>query len=1145
MFKHASGSLIYSPSDLTTYIESPFASWMDRYRAEGIEPAFEKDPDDAGAILISDRGNVHEELVLKRIESEYGPITRIERGKTFSETEARTFEAMKAGARVIYQAALRLDPFQGYADFLIRKELPEGNPSKLGAYYYEAWDSKLAHSVKPYFITQLLCYTEMLTAIQGIRPEEFRLCLGNGTDQILRTVDFFDQFQVTKSAFLSFQQAFDRQNPPVPEKGEKIRNWSNEAEKRLIELDHLSQVANIRRAQIAKLEQANIKTLAKLANHPEDRIGKMEDSTFRKLKKQAELQLRSRGKDRPDFEVKPHEPGSRIGLARLPDPSPGDIYFDMEGYPLYDEKGLEYLFGLIHHQSGQEDEFRVFWAHSREEEKAAFEGFIDLVMERWKSHPDLHIYHYAAYEVTAARKLSTRHRTREEEVDRILRANLFVDLYAVVSQCLVVGESSYSIKYIEHLYMEKRSGGVTNAGDSMVQYAAYLAAPDGPTEKESKVLESIWSYNRDDCVSTVKLTQWLRGVKSRAGIDYIDPGSETDAESDSKPESERGKKKKERREKLREHANRLTSDFPPESTERIVGDLLEFHGREEKQYWWRYFERLSMTPEELYDENECLAQLRLVGSPTEVKNSLECEYEFDPEQITKIDQDTDVQIIIDGIQVGTGKIGSIDLKGGKLSLRISKNQIRAKFNGAFPNSPCLIPSPMSKNDPLEEALLRMAEKTAHPSGAGQLPPPVLDLLEKRRPRFHPVLEPDGRSLAIEDIPSLDGALLCVQGPPGAGKTYNGAQVILKLLDQNRKIGIMSNSHKAIENLMLAVKGMGKIPDGDPRLVKVGGDKDSVTEHGLVFAKSDRVAQLVEEAQHGIIIGGTAWTFVSEELESELHTLFVDEAGQVSLANLLAVSGTASNLVLLGDQAQLEQPIQGSHPGKSGESALSYFLEGHNTVPPELGVFLDKSRRMRPEICDYISKHFYEGRLQSHESSVKRSLHNPNPEGLVRKSRGLIFIPVETGHHTKYNPDEIDMIVKLVRELKTFEFEDNTCVPPVKRTMQNEDILVVAPYNVQVNRLQAALGGIRVGTIDRFQGQEAPVVILSMTASSLDDAPRGVEFLLNPNRLNVALSRAQCLAIVVGNPALQSTSVNSVEKMRMLNLFCAIVAEGTK
>ena len=292
----------------------------------------------------------------------------------------------------------------------------------------------------------------------------------------------------------------------------------------------------------------------------------------------------------------------------------------------------------------------------------------------------------------------------------------------------------------------------------------------------------------------------------------------------------------------------------------------------------------------------------------------------------------------------------------------------------------------------------------------------------------------------------------------------------------------------------------------------------------------------------MLIGGTVFAFIDMAAAGTLDYLFVDEAGQVSVANLVAMGPAAKNLVLLGDQMQLGQPIQGSHPGESGRSTLEYLLQEHATIPADFGIFLPRTWRLHPKLCHFISGAVYDERLGCESHTVDRVLDlGPNPPEWLSRNAGLICVPVEHEGNVYESEEEEDRIAALARDLMTLRLrtKDGSLRP-----LTGADILVVAPYNLQIRRLERRLAPIRVGTVDKFQGQEAPVVIFSMCASSGDSSPRGIEFLFSRNRLNVAISRAQTMAVVVGSPALVRTRCSSVDQIRLVNVYCRAVEEGT-
>ena len=295
-----------------------------------------------------------------------------------------------------------------------------------------------------------------------------------------------------------------------------------------------------------------------------------------------------------------------------------------------------------------------------------------------------------------------------------------------------------------------------------------------------------------------------------------------------------------------------------------------------------------------------------------------------------------------------------------------------------------------------------------------------------------------------------------------------------------------------------------------------------------------------------VIGGTTWVFSREELNDAFDVLVIDEAGQMSLANLLVMAGCAKSILLVGDQQQLSQPTKANHPGDSGKSSLEYLMQGANVVPEDKGIFLNTSWRMEPSITNIVSELFYDKRLMGNPSNESNSINWGKPclrgTGNQFPNQGIVFEAIEHYGCGVKSIEEIDFIEKLVESLLggsyTYaQFNEN-------RTGQitPNDILVIAPYNVQVNRLEQRLKGrAKVGTVDRFQGQEAPIAILSLTASSGDNAPRGVDFLLEPNRLNVAISRAQCLSIIIGCPRLATGLINTVDEAEKVNRLCRLMS----
>jgi superfamily I DNA and/or RNA helicase len=383
--------------------------------------------------------------------------------------------------------------------------------------------------------------------------------------------------------------------------------------------------------------------------------------------------------------------------------------------------------------------------------------------------------------------------------------------------------------------------------------------------------------------------------------------------------------------------------------------------------------------------------------------------------------------------------------------------------------------------------------------------------------------------AVRIASSLDKSVLAIQGPPGSGKTYTGATMIVELLKAGKKIGITAVSHKVIRNLSLATIRRGKELNVTLSFVHKNGEKsENLPDEIVEVDKSDKARAALNE---GKVVCGTAWLWAEDNSREVLDYLFVDEAGQMSLSQVLAASRSAKNLILLGDPQQLEQPQRGAHPEGSDVAALTYLLDGHATMPEGMGLFLGVTRRLHPALCKFTSEIFYEGRLTSLPGLEKQLVGGNTPFD----GAGLFYVPVDHRGNQNKSPEEVNAVANIVTKL----LASGTWINAKGETnsLQKEDILIVAPYNAQVASLLEKLPGMRIGTVDKFQGQEAPVVIYSMTASTVDDAPKGMSFLFNSNRLNVATSRAKSVCILVASPKLLEPACNTIEQMRWVNALC--------
>ena len=1148
------GQFYYSPSDLTRFLDSPFASWMERFAIECPDQAPEKDPESSLMDTLAKKGYALEDTLEADFIAQGCDLIKIE-GQSPEEKYRKTQAAMQAGVDVIVQGRLESGAFGGYSDFLVK--VP--GDSLLGDYHYEVWDTKLSSAVKPNFLIQLCCYAEMLELLQGCRPEFLTVALGTGARERFRTDDFIFYYRGLKAAFLHTQKTWRPAHRPDPCDSAGWGDWSKYAESLLLERDHLFQVATLTKGQIKKLNRAGISTMTGLAHSDLTHVSGMNSEVLARLKSQADIQLQTRkrqektGSPIPCFEIIIPAPGQKIGLGLLPPPSDLDVFFDIEGYPL-DDGGLEYLWGATYFKPDGERSFKDFWAHNPAQEKQAFKEFIDWVYGLWQQDPAMHIYHYANYEIAACRKLMGRYGVCEYEVDQLLRNEVFVDLYKIVKGGILLGEPRYSIKNVEHLYRGKRDTEVGNGGDSVVVYEQWrelnAAGEEGDTWETSKILNDIRVYNIDDCDSTQELVDWLRDQQSKYNIAYCGRTEVVEPEV-----SEDVTALTRLRDQLVERASHESDPQQAALTENMAW-FLEFHRRESKPVFWRLFERRGLTAVELIDDLDCLACCTRTGREgfkvTPRARNLGYEYQFDPDQEFK---GATSNFYLADVETEDGKPVTAkwipeesDLESGLIVLQAKEEP---------PELVSLIPDEYVQPKPIPQAI----EKSVREYEKGRLGsthPAIIDFLKRARPRFRQDCArlADGQPIApstdpaerlgqiVEAVTQLDNSYLTIQGPPGAGKSYTGKHVIAALVKSGARVGIASNSHKAINNLLLSTARYCQEQQIGATFACTKETDPELQEQGIVILKNNELANHV---QPGCVLGTTAWGFSREDMEDQLDYLFVDEAGQVAVANLIAMSRACHNLILMGDQMQLGQPSQGTHPADSGLSVLDYLLRDTPTIPDTMGVFLGTTYRMHSQVNQFVSDLIYEGKLASHPSSDCRIIEVPagysqrHPSSPLTREAGLVFVPVEHTGNSQASDEEVERIRQLVGDLLGRRFHTGNPDRPT-RPIGWDDMLFVAPYNHQVSKLRLALGEqAKVGSVDKFQGQEAPVVFLSMCASDPAESPRGLDFLFDKNRINVAISRAQSLAIVVANPSIGRVQSSRVDQLKLVNLFNALAS----
>ncbi|HEV3154877.1 MAG TPA: TM0106 family RecB-like putative nuclease [Candidatus Baltobacteraceae bacterium] len=1138
------GRFVYAASDLNNYLECGQLTHLDRQVASGALSAPQRD--DPTAELIARKGDEHERRYLAELDARYGGrVTVLQRPEHsvagFEAAQMQTIAAMERGDALIYQATFFDGEFLGHPDFLRRVDVP----SARWAWSYEVLDTKLALNPKPYFIIQLCNYSEHVARIQGSASEYAYIVLGSGEERRYRLADYIAYYRHLKDRFL---QANGAQTYPNTCTHCKTCKWNDACTARREADDHLSLVAWMRRDQVERLNDAGIVSVVDLAAARDDqRPPAMNPDTFARLRRQAAMQVRGRTEG-PLYDLIEHQPWAGFGL--LPRPATGDVFFDMEGDPLYEpSRGLEYLFGCW--LPDDPDPFKAFWALDRFAEKAAFEAFVDFIIDRRKAFPNMHVYHYADYERAALRRLAQAHGTREQEVDDLLRGEVFVDLFAVVRQAVVISESSYSIKRLERFYPLQRLTEVKKGDDSIVMFERWL-----DDRSNGEILRDIERYNRDDCRSTQLLRDWLLKRREEAiarwGVDIPfhqarlvchDPRVDGCKECDN-------------REKLEREAAQTTDlqralldgILAPQSEDEyglldderraryLLANLLAYHRREEKPVWWAFFDRCE-NPDKLVEfDKDALGGLVLDRSVEPFRlnpkdRNLVYTYRF-PDQHYKLAAGDDVHDPATG--KGAGKIVAIDDDG---------NSVAVKRSGSIDDAArttALIPGGPLATREQKESLVRIASAYL----CGSLAGPALDLILAGKPAFR-----DGRSVVqprevtaesvTEAVTALDGSYLFVQGPPGSGKTTIGSRVICNLLRAGKRVGVLSTGHKAIHNLLHKVEecahergfsftGLYKHSDGN-------GESKYVSKLADPFITSVPTNEPLEA--HGYqLAGGTAWLFAREALSGAFDYLFIDEAGQVSLADAVAVSAAARNIVLLGDPSQLAQVSQGAHPLHAGGSVLEHVLGGDHTVAPDRGIFLDRSYRMHPAICDFISQNLYDGRLLADPETALQQVHSPGLYG-----SGLRYIPLQHEGNSRESRQEAERIADEIALLLrgTFTQHDGTARP-----LCEADIIVVTPYNAQrrlITRVLREAGiDVRVGTVDKFQGQEAAVVFYSMATSSGNDIPRDIDFLFERNRFNVAVSRARALAVVVASDRLADIRCKTIEQIATISLLCSFI-----
>jgi hypothetical protein len=639
--------------------------------------------------------------------------------------------------------------------------------------------------------------------------------------------------------------------------------------------------------------------------------------------------------------------------------------------------------------------------------------------------------------------------TRENEVDDLLRDRKLVDLYKVVREAVRTSEPAYSLKNLEVFFTLKRTQDITSGGDSIVAFERWLKTGD------DSLLKNIEDYNAVDCISTRLCRDWLLSLRP-ADTKWFNPEEEKAAD-----EAEREENRREDDARILALRDALVDGVEGDQRNwrELLGYLLEYHRRSARKEWWDFFKRLDPAHDHVEDA-DCIGCLTVDAAypPRAEKRSRIWRLNF-PEQDSKL------RVGDKPVRSDTGKHAGdiVSMNEADLWLELKVGPTKPPFN----ETTSLIPSGPINDAPMREALRRYAEAVI--GGQSEEYSAVTSILRKDRPRLDGsvILRGNGDLLSqtIDAVSRMNQTHLVIQGPPGCGKTFTSAHAIVSLLDNKKRVGVMSMSHKAINLLMRNVEEIACQLGVKFTGIKRSSDDDQRLNSKIIEEATDNDA--VFDGNHNLI-GGTAWLFSRPELDKKLDYLFVDEAGQVSLADVVATGLCADNIVLVGDQMQLSQPSQGQHPGGSGVSGLDYLMNDWATVPSDRGIFLERTWRMHPRLCRFISDAFYDGRLESAECTVGQMLLlSGDGDGALGPS-GLRFVAIE---HQDNAQKSIEEAMALERAYLALLGQSWINQKGERHPITTEDILVVSPYNMQVNLLKQRLpAGARVGTVDKFQGQ---------------------------------------------------------------------------
>ena len=1110
---------LITPSKITAWLECAHFLTLQNLVDVG-QLSIEPQPMGSLADLLVQKGAAHERNCLQELEDEGRYVHQVpgrNPDESFVQWVQRIGNPMEKGYDVIYQMPFVHEGIRGIADFLVRVD----DPSE-GFCHYEPIDAKLTRTEgKPGHVLQLCFYADALEALLGLPPRQMHLWLGSSQQESLIVEQFRPYWRRLRRQLVNVLDQDPGADITRPEPCDHCDycDFNSTCQSRLRSEDSLVYVANIRSNDRRRLEAAGVRTVVELSKRPGP-VPEVHEENLERLSRQAALQVESRA----HLDLMPRweliEPGEDPiyghGFEFLPAPDLGDVFFDFEGHPFWTPKeDLFFLSGLYYRDATGEWVYDARWAHSLDEQATMIKNLVEFFSNRRREHPGMHVYHYNHTERSSLERL-----TRGTETEGLFRqldgSGLFVDLFVVARNAVQVGTESYGLKYLERLSGFERRGGIDQGAGAVVEYERYM------TTKDPRLLDDIARYNEDDVAATLALREWLVAQRPAATPwrEAVIDDEESVFDTDELVEG--------------------LKEFGPDSPQHLLGDLLNYWRRERSANVTPKFARAASDFAELYDDRDYIANLSLEGFEEVesrgqvVKNAIFTwpEQTLDPTFVER------KSMLYTSVGVGRGYcyVPEIDLTTRRLKMRWRERDELAGF----------VPSTMTYDDyvnPGEKpgVLVHLAEQILHPNIEDPLSPVAMALLSRDRPRFRPgtVIRGANFSDALDEtltwVGELDQSFVAIQGPPGTGKTYSGSHIIYQLIKLGRRVGITAMSHNAIDNLFRATHELfeqrGELALLEALRFGVSKPAEGALE-GVKYLKSGGAQ--AENAKFNLI-AGTTWLWARPGIRPfPVDVLIIDEAGQLALADAVASTNGARNLILLGDPLQLSQVAQAEHPDGSGASVLEHILDGHATIPPNQGVFLAETRRMHPDVCGFISRQIYEGRLSSHESCERQ---------VTEFGTGLRWIRVEHSGRSTESIEECDAVSEQILEMLGTVWTNHH---GETRPLRGPDFMVVAPYNDQVRLIQRRfarsepLAGVQVGTVDKFQGREAPVVFFTMTTSSGEDMPRGPEFLFSRNRLNVAVSRARCLAYLVCTDELLNSRARSIDEMRLIGTLSSFV-----